>query len=97
MLLLVACVAYSLICAHHIFGLAPPTCATGSVLELLDTKDLELRLVAMAALANVLAFSDTLLLSREECINAVRDRMDVVVDAIERCDLLPNRGWLRKA
>ena len=63
-----------------------PRCATGSVLELLDAKDLELRLLSMATLANVLAFSDTLLLSREECIDAVHDRMDVVVGSIKRCD-----------
>lgn len=62
-----------------------PACATGSVLELLDTKGLELRILSMATLTNVLAFSDTLLLSHEECIYAVHDRMDVVVAEIKRC------------
>lgn len=56
------------------------------MLELLDAKDLELRLLSTATLVNVLAFSDTLLLSREECIDAVHDRMDVVVGSIKRCD-----------
>eukprot|EP00903_Cladosiphon_okamuranus_P009429 g8991.t2 len=62
------------------------TGATGSVLELLDTKDLELRFLSIATLTNVLAFSDTLLLSHEECINAVHDRMDAVVAEIKRKD-----------
>lgn len=71
----------------HSFGLADwhhTGCATGSVLELYDAKDLELRLLSMATLANVLAFSNTLLLSRKECIDAVHDRMDVVAGAIKR-------------
>lgn len=40
----------------------------------------------MATLTNILSFSDTLLLSREECIDAVNDRFHIVVDAIKRCD-----------
>lgn len=63
-----------------------PRCTTGSVLELLDANDLELRLLSMATLTNILSFSDTLLLSREECIDAVNDRFHIVVDAIKRCD-----------
>lgn len=57
------------------------------MLQLLDTSELELRLLSMATLANVLAFSDTLLLTREKCVGAIRDRMGVVVGAAKQmCD-----------
>ena len=60
-------------------------CAAGSVLELLDTSNLELRILSTAIAANVLAFSDSLLLTNEECIDGFSDSMEVFLDAIKRC------------
>lgn len=56
----------------------------GSVLELLDTSNLELRILSTAIAANVLAFSDSLLLTNEECIDGFYDCMEVLLDAIKR-------------
>lgn len=58
--------------------------AAGSVLELLDTSNLELRVLSLAIAANVLAFSDSLLLTNEECIDGFLDAMEVLLDAIKR-------------
>lgn len=59
--------------------------AAGSVLELLDTSNLELRILSTAIAANVLAFSDSLLLTNEECIDGFSDAMELLLDAIKRC------------
>lgn len=61
--------------------------AAGSVLDLLDANDTELRHLSLAILANLLAFSDSPLLSREECACAVRDHLDSVLLAIPKCDV----------
>lgn len=58
--------------------------AAGSVLELLDTSNLELRVLSTAIAANVLAFSDSLLLTNEECIDGFLEVMEVLLDAIKR-------------
>lgn len=58
--------------------------AAGSVLELLDASNLELRILSTAIAANVLAFSDSLLLTNEECIDGFSDVMEVLLDAIKR-------------
>lgn len=63
---------------------------TGSVLELLGTQrllktmNLDLRVLSMAIAANVLSFSDSLLSSREDCIDAFRDRMEIFLSAVKR-------------
>lgn len=54
------------------------------MLELLDSTDLELRMLAMVTAANVLSFSDTLLLTNKECIEAFSDCMEDLLDAIKR-------------
>lgn len=64
----------------------------GSVLELLDTSNLELRTLSTAVAANVLAFSDSLLLTNEESIDGFFDCMEVLLDAVKRCGWLC--GWL---
>lgn len=64
---------------------------SGLVLDLLRTPrllemvNLDLRVLSMAIAANVLSFSDTLLSSREECIDAFRDRMEIILDGVRRC------------
>eukprot|EP00752_Nemacystus_decipiens_P010607 g9445.t1 len=60
--------------------------ALGSVLELLDTSNLELRILSTAIAANVLAFSDSLLLTNEDCIDGFSDAMEVLLDAIKSRD-----------
>lgn len=71
------------------FELGQTGCATGLVLELLDTDNLELCTLSMTTLANILSFSDTVLLLREECIGAIHDRMDIVVGALKQmCDFV---------
>eukprot|EP00903_Cladosiphon_okamuranus_P009407 g8971.t1 len=60
--------------------------AMGSVLELLDTSNLELRMLSTAIAANVLAFSDSLLLTNEECIDGFLDVMEILLDAIKSRD-----------
>lgn len=57
----------------------------GSVMELLDTSNLELRTLSIAVAANVLAFSDSLLLTNEESIDGFCDCMEVLLDAVKRC------------
>ncbi|CAB1115824.1 unnamed protein product [Ectocarpus sp. CCAP 1310/34] len=57
--------------------------ALASVLELLDTSNMEVRMLATATAANVLSFSDSLLLTNEECIDGVSDSMGVLLDAVK--------------
>ncbi|CAM9707104.1 unnamed protein product [Ectocarpus sp. 13 AM-2016] len=59
------------------------TGALGSVLELLSTSNLELKILSMAIAANVLSFSDSLLMAHEECIDAFRDRMEALLDPVK--------------
>ncbi|CAM9787911.1 unnamed protein product [Ectocarpus fasciculatus] len=65
------------------------TGALGSVLELLgtqrvlETRNLDLRVLSMAIATNVLAFSGSLLLAREECIDAFRPMMEVFLCAVK--------------
>ncbi|CBN78350.1 expressed unknown protein [Ectocarpus siliculosus] len=59
------------------------TGALGSVLELLSTGNLELKILSMAIAANVLSFSDSLLMTHEECIDAFRDRMEALLDPVK--------------
>lgn len=54
------------------------------MLDLLDANDTELTHLSLAILANLLSFSDTPLLSREECVCAVRNRLDSVLLAIPK-------------
>eukprot|EP00752_Nemacystus_decipiens_P010599 g9439.t1 len=66
------------------------TGALGLVLDLLETErlletmNLDLRELSMAIAANVLSFSDTLLPSREESIDAFNDRMEIFLDGVRR-------------
>ncbi|CAM9780187.1 unnamed protein product, partial [Ectocarpus sp. 8 AP-2014] len=60
--------------------------ALASVLELLDTSNMELRALATAIAANVLSFSDSLLLTNEECIDGVSDSMGILLDAVKSRD-----------
>lgn len=59
----------------------------GSVLCLLDSNDLELRHLSLSILTNMLAFPDTPLVSREDCLYAVIDHLDKVTAAINTCDV----------
>ncbi|CAN0495866.1 unnamed protein product [Ectocarpus sp. 12 AP-2014] len=59
------------------------TGALGPVLELLSTSNLELKILSMAIAANVLSFSDSLLMAHEECIDAFRDRMEALLDPVK--------------
>lgn len=61
--------------------------AIGPVLELLGTTDLELRILSTAIAANVLSFSDSLLLTNEACINDFSDSMEDLLDAAKRYSL----------
>lgn len=56
----------------------------GPVLELLDSTDLELRMLAMVTAANILSFSDSLLLTNKDCIDAFSECMEDLLDAIKR-------------
>ena len=56
----------------------------GLVLELLGTSNLEIRQLSTAIAANVLSFSDSLLLTNEEVIDAFSDSMDALLDAVKR-------------
>ena len=56
----------------------------GPVLELLDSMDLELRILATATAANVLSFSDSLLLTNKECIDAFFDSMEDLLSTAKR-------------
>ncbi|CAN0356250.1 unnamed protein product, partial [Scytosiphon promiscuus] len=68
--------------------------ALASVLELLDTSNLELRILSTAIAANVLAFSDSLLLTHEECIDGLSDCMDILLDAaVKRCGCTTTREY----
>lgn len=63
---------------------------TGSVLELLgmqtllEMMNLDLRVLSMAIATNVLSFLESLLSSREEYIDALRDRMETILSATNR-------------
>lgn len=70
--------------AHFANTIVPCLFVAGSVLELLDTSNLELRILSTAIAANVLAFSDSLLLTNEECIDGFSDCMEVLLDAVKR-------------
>lgn len=59
-------------------------------MELLDTDDLELRILATAISANLLSFSDSLLLANEECIDDFADSMEDLLDAAKRYE---NKRW----
>ncbi|CAM9226647.1 unnamed protein product [Ectocarpus sp. 4 AP-2014] len=59
------------------------TGALEPVLELLSTSNLELKILSMAIAANVLSFSDSLLMAHEECIDAFRDRMEALLDPLQ--------------
>ncbi|CAM9724995.1 unnamed protein product [Discosporangium mesarthrocarpum] len=52
--------------------------------DLLDTPDLELRRLVTATAANTLAFSDTLLLTKEACIDTFCDAMPDLLDSARR-------------
>ncbi|CAM9566008.1 unnamed protein product, partial [Ectocarpus fasciculatus] len=60
------------------------TGALGSVLELLGTGNLELKILSLAIAANILSFSDSLLMTHGECIDAFRDKMETLLDVIKR-------------
>lgn len=53
---------------------------------MLGTGNLELKILSMAIAANVLSFSDSLLMTHEECIDAFRDRMEALLDPVKRWD-----------
>ena len=55
---------------------------------MVDSNNLELSCLSIAILGNMLAFPDTPLVSREECVSAVLDRLDKVLDATTRCDVV---------
>lgn len=58
--------------------------SAGPVLELLDASDLELRILSTAIAANILAFSDTLLLTNEACIDLFSDSLEDVLASTKR-------------
>ncbi|CAM9555468.1 unnamed protein product, partial [Ectocarpus fasciculatus] len=60
------------------------TGALGSVLELLGTCNLELKILSLAIAANILSFSDSLLMTHGECIDTFRDKMETLLDVINR-------------
>jgi len=69
----------------------------GSVLHFLGSTDVELVRVSLSILANMLAFSDTPLVSREECVYAVKDCLDDVLSGLETtamCDVVLFVHWL---
>lgn len=78
-------------CCSLCVQLRQSTPHSGSVLELLGTQrlletvNLDLRVLSMAIAANVLSFSDTLLASREDCIDAFHDHMEILLGGIRRC------------
>ncbi|CAM9437859.1 unnamed protein product [Choristocarpus tenellus] len=58
----------------------------GPLTELLDAPDLELRLLATATASNTLAFSDTLLLAKEACIDTFSEAMPELLDSVKSND-----------
>ena len=54
------------------------------MLELLGTSNLEIRILSTAIAANVLSFSDSLLLTNEDCIDAFSDCMEDLLGAAKR-------------
>ena len=56
------------------------------MLELLGTSNLEIRILSTAIAANVLSFSDSLLLTNEEVIDAFSNCMEALLDAVKRCE-----------
>ncbi|CAN0013646.1 unnamed protein product, partial [Laminaria digitata] len=67
--------------------------ALGSVLEMLGTSNLEIQILSTAIAANVLSFSDSLLLTNEEVIDAFSDCMEALLDAVKsRVGLIRDYG-----
>ncbi|CAM9467406.1 unnamed protein product [Ectocarpus sp. 4 AP-2014] len=58
--------------------------ALEDVLDLLDSKHVEVRLLSMATVINVLSFSDGSPLQREECLQAIHGRVETMLCSAKR-------------